>query len=151
MVIQAFYTICSHFCTIQNKPSSHVKVSFVKTRFKGEATFIFCVHIVNDHIGMEDVIHNAPIPMSIKILDYAKRWLQHTKTSFNVFWVCSYCCANQFLFFPCGSWTNCKTWLTISNRYYWLINNCSNSDVLSHQSSIHFLHPTTYNKPRQSI
>lgn len=151
MAIQAFISFVSIFTPIPNKPSSHVKVSFVKTRFKGEATFIFCDSIVNDHIGMEGVTHNAPIPMFVKILDYAKRWLQHTKTSFNVFWVLSYCCANQFLFFPCGSWTICKTWLTISNIYCWLISNCLSSDVLSHQSSSHFLHPTTCNKPRQSI
>lgn len=135
MVIQVFISFVPISTLIQNKPSSHVKVSFVQTRFKGEVMFIFCDHTVNDHIGMEDVTHNAPIPTSLKILDYAKRWLQHTKISFNVFWVLYYCCANQFLFFPCGSWPICKTWLIVSIRYYWQINNCLNSDVPSHQSS----------------
>jgi len=113
--------------------------------FKGQDAFIFYGHIVNDHTSMKDVNHNAPIPLFTQFLDYAKKWLQHAKSSFNIFLNCFLLSCKLFFFLLLSSWRVCIK-IDYIRWYYWLaISNQSSScnDVHSLQSSCYFLHLVT--------
>ncbi len=49
--------------------SLHMKIPFFKTKLS----------VVNGHLCMKDVTHNVHIPMSTRMLDYAKARLQTLK------------------------------------------------------------------------
>ncbi len=84
-----------HYLSTQQKWNPTICECFIHQKmFKGQDAFIFYGQIV------KDVNCNAPILLFTNFLDYAKKWLQHAKSPFNIFLGCFLMNCKLFLFFP---------------------------------------------------